>query len=76
MLFSTRGMTIVFPSPNISFSSTNISDTVSGVKCSVKTNVVEYAKKDQVNSNPSVVLYFCANKPTSLTDTMRILSVG
>lgn len=76
MLFSTRGMTIAFPSPNISFSSTNIFDTVSGVKCSVKTNVVEYAKKDQVNSNPSVVLYFCANKPTSLTDTMRILSVG
>lgn len=75
MLFSTRGMTISFPSPNISFSSTNISETVSGVTCSVKTSVVEYAKKDQVKTNPSVILYFCSSKPTSLSSTIKTLSV-
>ncbi len=77
ILFSTRGMTIVFPSPNISFVSTTISEWPQELQCNAQTNIVEYAKKDQIVTNPSVSLYFCTGTiPSSLSSSYRIIPVG
>lgn len=75
LLFSTRGMTVSFPSPNISFASSNISEWPNGMKCNAQTNVVEYAKKDQLSTNPSLVLYFCSDTGTKIDNTMRQISL-
>lgn len=77
LLFSTRGMTLSFPSPNISFVSTNISEWPQGLKCNAQTNIVEYSKKDKVSTNPSVSLYFCTgNIPSALSSSYRIIVSG
>mgnify|MGYP006920753793 CR=1 FL=1 len=69
-------MTISFPSPNISFASTNITEGPNGLKCSVKTDIVEYAKKDQLTTNPSVTLYFCNNSVSAPSSEFRTIVVG
>lgn len=74
LLFSTRGMTVSFPSPNISFASTNITEWPNGLKCSAKTNIIEYSKRDQLSTNPSVSLYFCAWTLASPNANFRTLS--
>lgn len=61
---SSRGHSISFPSPKISYKSNSIAenlDTV-GVNCYVATNVIEYAKKDLIDSEPKVIVYECKIK--------------
>lgn len=70
LLFSTRGLSISFPTPNIAFESTNITKTVKGLSCSTSTNIVLYSNKINIKNSPSVVMYFC--KPGTATDTNNV----
>lgn len=71
LLFTTQGMTILFPSPNIAFSSINSVEEIKGVKCYAKTYVIEYAKKDQLMLEPSLIISFCWGDVTILESNMR-----
>ena len=46
------------------------------MKCSVQTNIIEYSKKDQLVSNPAVVLYFCDKNTVAPNSSFRTLSHG
>lgn len=61
---SSRGHSITFPSPKISYKSDSISDNlgVGWLNCYVATKVIEYAKKDLIDSEPSVIVYECKVK--------------
>ena len=76
LLFSTQGMTITFPSPNISFSSLNTTQWPEWLQCSARTNVIEYAKKDKLMTEPSVSLYFCKWNLSSLPSNIRKISLN
>lgn len=71
--FDTRGMKIIFPSPNIAFSSENITSGPNGLNCTAKTNVIEYSHKVNLATNPSVVIYFCTGN-ISTDNTMKIMN--
>lgn len=61
---SSRGHSISFPSSKISYSSTSVSENLdtAWVNCYVATNVIEYAKKDLIDSEPTVIVYECKIK--------------
>lgn len=61
---SSRGHSISFPSPKISYKSDSVSENLglAGVNCYVATKVVEYEKRDLIDSEPSVVVYECKIK--------------
>ncbi len=61
---SSRGHSITFPSPKISYKSDNISDNlgINWINCYVSTKVIEYVKKDLIDSEPSVIVYECKIK--------------
>lgn len=61
---SSRGHSISFPSSKISYSSTSISENldIAWVNCYVATNIIEYAKKDLIDSEPEVIVYECKVK--------------
>lgn len=64
---SSRGHSISFPSPKISYKSNSISENldIAWVNCYVATNVIEYAKKDLIDSEPTVVVYECKIKDSA-----------
>lgn len=74
--FSTRGINISFPSPNISFASTNINKTVQGLSCTTATNIVLYANKTNLTTNPSVVMYFCKPGITETGNNFRVMNTA
>ncbi len=61
---SSRGHSISFPSPKISYKSDSISENLglAWVNCYVATKVIEYAKKDLIDSEPTVIVYECKIK--------------
>lgn len=61
---SSRGHSISFPSPKISYKSDSVSENLdtAWVNCYVATKVIEYAKKDLIDSEPSVIVYECKIK--------------
>lgn len=60
---STRGYTLKFPSPNISYKTAlqNNDLGVAGTKCSAVIKVIAYANKDSVDVNPSIRISECSN---------------
>lgn len=74
MTFSTKWLSLSLPSPNIAFASSTINTTINNLKCSTKTQIILYANKTNLQTNPSVVIYFCSTgTPTPATDT-RVIS--
>lgn len=71
--FSTRGISISFPSPNISFSSNSVNQTVQWLSCTTKTNIVLYSNKINLVTNPSVVMYFCKPGTTQNSNNFRVI---
>lgn len=61
---SSRGHSISFPSPKISYKSDSVSENLdtAWVNCYVATKVIEYSKKDLIDSEPSVIVYECKIK--------------
>ena len=59
----------MFPSKKISFSSINLAATdfgVKGLRCYAQTNVVDYANKVNLSTAPSVKIFECTNKSTTV----------
>lgn len=58
---SKRGHTIIFPSKKVSYQSANISNDfgVKGVHCYVETDVIDFANKALLTTNPTVKVYEC-----------------
>jgi hypothetical protein len=73
LLFSTKGLSISFPSPNIAFESSNSVKKVKGLSCTTSTNVTLYSNKINIKTNPSIVMYFCKNG--SLIDTSNVRTI-
>lgn len=61
---SSRGHSISFPSSKISYKSDSVSENLglAWVNCYVATKVIEYAKKDLIDSEPTVIIYECRIK--------------
>ncbi len=61
---SSRWHSISFPSPKISYKSDSISENLglAWVNCYVATKVIEYTKKDLIDSEPTVIVYECKIK--------------
>lgn len=76
LLFSTRGLSISFPTPNIAFESTNITKVVKGLACTTSTNIVLYSNKINIKTNPSVVMYFCKNGTVTDTNNVRVITTA
>lgn len=74
--FSTRGISISFPSPNISFASTNVNKTVQWLSCTTATNIVLYANKVNLTTNPSVVMYFCKPGTVQNSNNFRVINTA
>lgn len=73
LTFSTRGLTLLFPTPNISFASRNIVETINGLQCTTATNIVLYSNKDSLMVNPAITIYYCKSwTPTNLSNTRVI----
>ncbi len=58
---SSRWHSISFPSPRISYKSDSVSENLdtAGINCYVATKVIEYDKKDLIDSEPTVIIYEC-----------------
>ena len=76
LLFSTRGLSISFPTPNIAFESTNITKVVKGLACTTSTNIVLYSNKINIKNSPSVVMYFCKNGTPTDTNNVRVITTA
>lgn len=74
LTFSTKWLTVSFPSPNISFASKNISQTIYGLNCNTITNVVLYSNKESLNLNPSIHMYFCKPGTAENKDNIRTIA--
>lgn len=73
LTFSTRWLTLLFPTPNISFASRNIVETINGLQCTTATNIVLYANKDSLMINPAITIYYCKSwTPTNISNTRVI----
>lgn len=61
---SRRGHTIVFPSSNIAYAWSSVSEDFDqdGVNCFSAMNVVQYSEKEEVNDRWNVVIYECSVK--------------
>lgn len=59
---STRGYTLKFPSPSISYRTALESNDlgVAGTKCSSVIKVTSYTNKDAVETNPSIRIFECS----------------
>ena len=59
---SSRGYTLKFPSPNISYRTALESNDlgIAGTKCSAVIKVSAYANKDTVETNPSIRIWECS----------------
>ena len=75
LLFSTRGVNISFPTPNIAFESTNINKTVKGLSCFSSSNIVLYWNKNNIKNSPSVTVYFCKNGKTIDTNNVKTITI-
>jgi hypothetical protein len=62
---SSRGHTISFPSQNIAFAQSEVTQDVllSSLNCYAQQNIVSYANKALLANNPSVILYECTRAP-------------
>lgn len=62
---SNRGHTISFPSQNIAFAQSEVTQDVllAALNCYAQQNIVSYANKVILENNPSVVLYECTRAP-------------
>lgn len=62
---SSRGHTISFPSQNIAFAQSEVTQDVllSSLNCYAQQNIVSYANKSVLATSPSVVLYECTRAP-------------
>lgn len=62
---SSRGHTVSFPSQNIAFAQSEVNQDVllSSLNCYAQQNIVSYANKATLDTNPSVVLYECTRAP-------------
>lgn len=76
LLFSTRGLSISFPTPNIAFESTNITKVVKGLACTTSTNIVLYSNKINIKTSPSVVMYFCKSGTVADTNNIRVITTA
>ncbi len=76
LLFSTKGLSISFPTPNIAFESANISKVVKGLSCATSTNIVLYSNKSNIKTNPSVTMYFCKNGTPTDTNNVRVINTA
>lgn len=68
--FTTRGNTIIFPSPSISYNSYTPSEAIAWLKCSIATRVINYANKANLTTSPDIILYGCASGTPKLDNTM------
>lgn len=61
---SRGGYKMLLPSSNISYSSDGADEDFgqAGVRCSYATRVIQYKDKDNLQSNPSVIVYECSTK--------------
>jgi hypothetical protein len=76
LLFSTKGLTISFPSPNIAFESININKTVQWLSCSSSTNITSYSNKANLKTTPSVIMYFCKNWTAIDNTSLRVFTLA
>ncbi len=55
---------MLLPSSNISYTSDSTDEDFgqAGVRCSYATRVIQYKDKDNLQSNPSVIVYECSTK--------------
>lgn len=62
---SSRGHTISFPSQNIAFAQSSVTQDVllSSLNCYAQQNIVSYANKANLENSPSVILYECTRAP-------------
>lgn len=62
---SSRGHTISFPSQNIAFAQSEVTQDVllSSLNCYAQQNIVSYANKAILTTNPSIILYECTRAP-------------
>jgi hypothetical protein len=66
------GYSVVFPSPNISYSSHNTQTDLDtkGVNCYVQFNVIKYSDKANLEITPAVKIYECRVKSTAQVPSM------
>lgn len=76
LLFSTKWLSISFPSPNIAFESSNSVKTIKGLSCTTSTNVTLYSNKVNIKTNPSIVMYFCKNGSPTDTSNVRVITTA
>lgn len=62
---SSRGHTISFPSQNIAFAQSEVTQDVllSSLNCYAQQNIVSYANKATLDTSPSIILYECTRAP-------------
>lgn len=72
LVFETRGLEIVFPSPNIAYETQNITSGPNNESCSAVTNVIDYPHADLRNEQPTLRIYFCAAGTTTSKDMRNI----
>lgn len=62
---SSRGHAISFPSQNIAFAQSEVTQDVllSSLNCYAQQNIVSYANKAILTTNPSIILYECTRAP-------------
>jgi len=62
---SSRGHTISFPSQNIAFAQSQVTQDVllSSLNCYAQQNIVSYANKPMLDTDPSIILYECTRAP-------------
>jgi len=62
---SSRGHTVSFPSQNIAFAQSEVTQNVllASSNCYAQQNIVSYANKATLDTNPSIILYECTRLP-------------
>ena len=66
---SNRGHTVSFPSQNIAFAQSEVTEDVllSSLNCYAQQNIVSYTNKATLETNPSIILYECTRAPQDET---------
>jgi hypothetical protein len=77
---SVRGYNVYFSSKSISYAG-EILDTatdlgVDGLTCTYKVNVIQWARADDVDTNPDVAIYECVGTTAGTSDLQKVGEVG
>jgi hypothetical protein len=71
------GRSVVFPSMNIAYESSNVSTDagVKGASCRAQTNVIAYKDRETIAENATLHVYDCTLKgePSNLPDDVRVI---